>query len=63
MKKIFGMISIFVLMIAVMPTQAQTPTTQRVGDPSTYLTAEQQAKYYSDLKIAELEKKLETYGN
>ena len=49
-------------MIAVMPTQAQTPT-PKVGDPSTYLTAEQQAKYYSDLKIAELEKKLQTYGN
>ena len=42
--------------------QAQTQP-QKVGDPSTYLTAEQQAKYYSDLKIAELEKKLETYGN
>jgi len=62
MKKIFGMLTIFVLMIAVMPTQAQTPT-PKVGDPSTYLTAEQQAKYYSDLKIAELEKKLQTYGN
>jgi len=60
MKKIFGLLML-VLFIGI-NVQAQTQP-QKVGDPSTYLTAEQQAKYYSDLKIAELEKKLETYGN
>jgi len=55
MKKIFGMI---ILMLVLLPTQAQIPTTQGVGDSLTYFTAEQQA-IYSDLN----EKKLETYGN
>lgn len=63
MKRFIGMISIFVLIFATQ-IQAQTPTTpQRVGDPSTYLTTEQLAKYNSDIQIAELQKKLETYGN
>ena len=43
----------------VLSIQAQTP---KPGDATTYLTPEQQAKYSADLKIAELEKKLDTYG-
>ena len=61
MKKIIGLLSIFVLMLIAIPTQAQT--TKQVGDPTTYMTAEQLAKYQSDMKIADLEKRLETYGN
>lgn len=60
MKKIIGLLSIFVLMLVAVPIQAQT---KQVGDPTTYMTAEQLAKYTSDMKIADLEKKLETYGN
>jgi len=63
MKKFLGMILTFVLMLVISTqAQAQTSTTPMVGNPSTYLTAEQQSKHYSDLKIAD-EKKLETYGN
>lgn len=61
MKKIIGLLSIFVLMLVAIPTQAQQ--TKQVGDPTTYMTAEQLAKYTGDMKIADLEKKLETYGN
>ena len=61
MKNLVTLLSVFVLMLVAMPTQAQTP--QKVGDPTTYMTAEQLAKYQSDIHIADLEKKLETYGN
>jgi len=61
MKNLVALLSVFVLFLAVMPTQAQTP--QKVGDPTTYMTPEQLAKYTSDMRIAELEKKLEVYGN
>jgi len=61
MKKIIGLI-IMMLLIGI-NVQAQTQPTKQVGDPTTYMTSEQLAKYYSDIKIAELEKKLETYGN
>ena len=49
------------MMLVVIPTQAQN--IEKVGDPTTYLTGEQLAKYTSDMKIADLEKKLETYGD
>lgn len=61
MKNFVAFLSFFVLMIAVMPTQAQT--TKQVGDPTSYMTPDQLAKYHSDIKVAELEKKLQTYGN
>ena len=61
MKKIFGLLSIFAFMLVAIPTQAQNP--EKVGDPTSYMTAEQLAKYSSDMQIASLEKKLETYGN
>jgi hypothetical protein len=61
MKKLIGLLSI--VMLLAFSAQAQTQPTKQVGDPTTYMTGEQLAKYYSDIKIAELEKKLETYGN
>lgn len=63
MKKLIGLFSIFVLILVTIPIQAQTQTTKQVGDPTSYMTAEQLAKYQADIQIAELEKKLETYGN
>ena len=61
MKKIFGLLSIFILMLVAMPTQAQT--TEKVGDPTSYMTTEQLVKYNKDMHIAELQKKVDTYGN
>jgi hypothetical protein len=64
MKKIIGLFSILVLMLVTIPTQAQTQTTdKKVGDPTSYMTPDQLAKYHSDMEVAALEKKLETYGN
>ncbi len=57
MKK-FMMLSILSLLIVM--TYAQTTTKP---SPEQYLTTEQMAKYQADIKIAELEKKLLTYGN
>jgi len=59
MKKLFGLF--LVLMVMLVSVQAQT-TTKKVGDPTSYMTPEQLAKYTSDIATAELEKKLETYG-
>lgn len=61
MKNLVALLSVFVLMLVAFPTQAQTP--ERVGDPKAYMTSDQLAKYEADIRIAELEKKLETYGN
>lgn len=60
MKKIIGLLSIFTLLLVIMPIQAQI---SQVGDPTTYMTPKQLAKYQGDMDIAELEKKLQTYGN
>ena len=62
MKKILCLLTLFAFMVALAPVQAQTPIKQ-VGDPTSYMTTEQLAKYNSDMKIADLEKKLQTYGN
>jgi hypothetical protein len=62
MKKILVLSFILALLaIACCPASAQTP--EKVGDPTSYMTAEQLAKYQGDIRIAELEKKLEVYGN
>lgn len=64
MKKLIVLLSIISLFIvSCCPNanaQEQTPTKP---SPEQYLTSEQMAKYQSDLKVAELEKKLQTYGN
>lgn len=60
MKKIFIFLLILILFLA-FNVEAQVPS--KVGNPEAYLTAEQLAKYQSDIKVAELEKKLQTYGN
>jgi len=57
MKK-FMLLSILSLLFVM--TYAQTATKP---SPEQYLTTEQLIKYQSDLKIAELEKKITTYGN
>lgn len=56
---IFGLL---LLMAACVPASAQT-TPSKVGNPEAYLTPEQLAKYQSDINIAELEKKVKTYGD
>lgn len=61
MKKILFLFSMFIVLF--ISAQAQQPQTKQVGDPSTYLTVEQLAKYNADIQTAELQKKLETYGN
>ena len=48
------------LVVSITNVQAQTPAKP---NPEQYLTADQMAKYQADLKVAELEKKLQTYGN
>lgn len=63
MKKIIALFSILVLMLVTITTQAQTTTPEKVGDPTSYMTPEQLAKYHSDMEVAALQKKLETYGN
>ncbi len=61
MKKIFVLSVLMTLLaVACCPASAQT---KQVGNPESYMTAEQLAKYTSDIQIAELEKKLEVYGN
>lgn len=57
---IFGLL---LLMAACVPASAQTTTPSKVGNPEAYLTPEQLAKYQSDINIAELEKKVKTYGD
>lgn len=49
------------IMFLAIGLQAQTPS--KVGNPEAYMTPEQLAKYQSDMHIAELQKKLDTYGN
>jgi len=46
-------------------TVAQTTTTKadRVGNPESYMTAEQLAEYYGDIKMAEIEGKMKKYGD
>ena len=62
MKKIFVLSFIIALIaVAFCSVSAQTTGTQ-VGDPTSYMTPAQLAKYENDIKTAELEKKLETYG-
>ena len=61
MKRLLVLLSIFsLLIVSIVNVQAQTPTKP---SPEQYLTADQLAKYQSDLRVAELEKKLQTYGN
>ena len=62
MKKIFYLliVSLAFLVVSCSPACGQTT---KVGDPKAYLTPEQLVKYEADLKIAELEKKVTTYGN
>ena len=67
MKKVLFVITLIALLVASCCPNASAQyadgyTPKRVGDPKTYMTAEQLAKYDSDMKIAELEKKLDTYG-
>lgn len=63
MKKLCMYLSIFaMLFISIANVQAQVQTPAKPS-PEQYLTADQMAKYQSDLKVAELEKKLQTYGN
>ena len=58
MKKLVALLSVFVLFLAVMPTQAQTPE-KKYTLPASQLTAEQLA----EIEAAEWEKKMERYGN
>lgn len=60
MKRVLVLLSL--IMFVAISTQAQTQTPSKVGNPEAYLSPEQLAKYQADMKIAELEKKLETYG-
>jgi len=63
MKKVLFILTMIALLVAsCCPASAQSTTPPKVGDPTTYMTAEQLAKYNSDMYIAELEKKLDTYG-
>lgn len=59
MKKIFCLLGLFLVFFV---TNTNSQTTTQVGDPTTYMTPEQLAKYNADIRVAELEKKLEVYG-
>lgn len=63
MKKVLSLFVMFAVLMIGSQVLAQTTTSPRTGDPTTYMTPDQLAKYYSDIKIADLEKKLEVYGN
>jgi hypothetical protein len=71
MKKILCLLTIFAFVVALAPVQAQTPTP---NDPTSYMTAEQLAKYHADnklaevkavhdLQVAEYEKKIKQFGD
>lgn len=64
MKKLFVLFTLLILMVVNLAT-AQTTTTKadRVGNPESYMTADQLAEYYGDIKMAEIEGKMEKYGN
>ena len=59
MKRLIILLSVISLVVSYC-LSANSQSTK--PSPEQYLTAEQLAKYQSDLKIAELEKKLQTYG-
>lgn len=66
MKKFLGLLSIMALTIFVtMPTYSQTAYSQpeKITVNKSDLTQTQLLKIESDAKVAELQKKLETYGN
>lgn len=62
MKRLFVFLMLIsLIVVSCCPSaNAQTPAKP---SPEQYLTADQLAKYQSDLRVAELEKKLQTYGN
>jgi len=62
MKKLFMLLLTISLFIVSCCPSANAQTTTKPS-PEQYLTADQLSKYQSDLKVAELEKKLQTYGN
>ncbi len=65
MKKIFGLISIMTLLIVVsVPLSAQTVNSEpeKIVVNKSDLTASQILKIESDARIAELQKKVDTYG-
>lgn len=63
MKKIFVLSFVLAfLALACCSANAQT-TTPKTGDPTSYMTPEQLAKYEADIRVAELQKKLDIYGN
>ena len=62
MKKILLFLLVLILFVA-FNVEAQTQPPSKVGNPEAYLTPDQLAKYQSDIHIANLEKKLQTYGN
>lgn len=59
---LFSVFAIFVLAFS-QTTYAQVTTPERITVDKNYLTSDQIAKIESDARVAELEKKLETYGN
>ena len=66
MKKIFGLLTLMALTILIVtPTYSQVPgnVPEKIVVNKSDLTPTQLLKIESDAKVAELEKKLETYGN
>lgn len=57
MKRVLSLLTLMLFVVAIGFAQTTKP------NPEQYLTKEQLDKYNQDLKIAELEKKLQTYGN
>lgn len=64
MKRVLGLLLVLMaLLVTTCCHNANGQTTmKKVGDPTTYMTPEQLAKYNSDITNAELEKKVATYG-
>lgn len=67
MKKVLFVLTLIALLVASCCPNASAQYAEgyapdKVGDPTSYMTPEQLAKYKSDMYIAELEKKLDTYG-
>lgn len=61
MKKIYGLIAIMTLLIAVsVPTNAQT--SEKITISTSDLTVDQLAKIKAETQVKELQKKLDTYG-
>ena len=62
MKKLLLLLVLLLTITGMNYSQTTVSSGKQVGNPESYMTPDQLAKYKADLQNAELQKKLETYG-